>query len=101
LGNLRFPLRNPETKCHLGASPMAKHKIYYKGKGGGFPQVQAVVSFVSSRPPVAHPSTKSVLAMHYQLVVWFCAGSCELLMLVIFPSPHPKTSTHPFTLKVL
>ncbi len=27
------------TKWHLGASPMAKHKEYYKGEGGGFPQV--------------------------------------------------------------
>jgi hypothetical protein len=25
----------------LGVGPMAKHKIYYKGEGGGFPQVQA------------------------------------------------------------
>jgi hypothetical protein len=29
------------TKCHLGVGPMAMHKIYYKGEGGGFPQVQA------------------------------------------------------------
>jgi hypothetical protein len=28
------------------------------GKGGGFPQVQVVVSFVSPKSHVAHPSTK-------------------------------------------
>jgi hypothetical protein len=37
---------------------MAKHKKYYKGEGGGFPQVQAVVSRVSLCLPVARPCTK-------------------------------------------
>jgi hypothetical protein len=32
------------TKWHLGAGPVARHKVYYKGEGGGFPQVRAVVS---------------------------------------------------------
>jgi hypothetical protein len=32
LGISGFPLWSPETKCHLGASPMAKHKVYHKGK---------------------------------------------------------------------
>ncbi len=27
---------SPGTKCHLGVGPMAKHKVYYKGEGGGF-----------------------------------------------------------------
>jgi hypothetical protein len=40
------------------------HKVYYKGEGGGFPQVQAVVNFVSSSLPVARPSTKSASTMH-------------------------------------
>jgi hypothetical protein len=34
-------IENLRTKWHLGAGPMAKHKvrhkIYYKGEGGGFP----------------------------------------------------------------
>jgi hypothetical protein len=53
-----LPLGNPGTKWHLGTSPVAKHKIYYKGEGGGFPQVCAVVSFMSLCLPVAHPYTK-------------------------------------------
>jgi len=52
------------TKWHLNASPMAKHKEYYKGEGGGFPQVRVVVSFVNPRLPVARPCTKSVITMH-------------------------------------
>jgi hypothetical protein len=43
---------------------MEKHKVYYKGEGGGFPQVWAVVSLVSPSLPMARPSTKSVQTMH-------------------------------------
>jgi hypothetical protein len=55
---------SPGTKCHVGASPVAKHKVYYKGGGGGFPQVWAVVSFMNLRLLVVRPNTKSVPAMH-------------------------------------
>jgi hypothetical protein len=51
-------------ECHLGIGPVAKHIVYYKGEGGGFPQVQAVVSLVNPSLPMARPSTKSALAMH-------------------------------------
>jgi hypothetical protein len=47
-----------QTKWHLGASPMARHRIYYKGEGGGFPQVQAVVSLVGPCLLVVRPCTK-------------------------------------------
>jgi hypothetical protein len=58
-----LPLGSPETKWHLGVGPMARHKVYYKGEGGGFPQIRDVVSLVSPSLPVAHPSTKSALIM--------------------------------------
>jgi hypothetical protein len=64
VGILRLPLRSLETKWYLGASPMARHKVYYKGEGGGFPHVWAVVSFVSPSLLVAHPNTKSAPTMH-------------------------------------
>jgi len=41
-----------------------RHKVYHKGEGGGFPQVQAMMSLVSLSLPVVHPSTKSVPIMH-------------------------------------
>jgi len=47
LGISRLPLGSPKTKWHLGASPMAKHKKYYKGEGCGFLQVRVVVSLLS------------------------------------------------------
>ncbi len=57
-------LGNPGTKCHLDVGLMERHKVYYKGEGGGFPQVQAVVSLVSPNLPVACPSIKSSSTMH-------------------------------------
>jgi hypothetical protein len=30
---------SPRTKCHLDVSLVEKHKVYYKGEGGGFTQV--------------------------------------------------------------
>jgi len=71
LGISGFSLRSPETKWHLGATPMARHKVYYKGEGGGFPRVQAVMSLVSLNLPLVHLCTK-ILQLHTnQLVVWF------------------------------
>ncbi len=51
-------------KFHLNAAPMERHKVYYKGEGGGFPQVWAMVRLVNPRLPVARPNTKTVQTMH-------------------------------------
>ncbi len=39
-----LPFGSLGTKCHLDVGLVERHKIYYKGEGGGFPQVRAVVS---------------------------------------------------------
>jgi hypothetical protein len=36
----------PGKKSHLDVGPVESHRVYYKGEGGGFPQVRAVVSLV-------------------------------------------------------
>jgi hypothetical protein len=59
LGISKLPNGSPETKCHLDVGLMERHKVYYKGEGGGFPQVRAVVSLVSLSLPMTHPSTKN------------------------------------------
>jgi len=64
MGISGLPLGSLGTKWHLGAGPVARHKVYYKGEGGGFPQIQAVVSLVSPSLPVAHPNTKSAPIVH-------------------------------------
>jgi len=34
-----LPFGNTGKKCHLDVGLVEKHIIYYKGEGGGFPQV--------------------------------------------------------------
>jgi hypothetical protein len=64
VGIMGLPLGNPKTNCHLDAGLVQRHKVYYKGEGGGFPQFRAVVSLVSLNLLVARPSTKSAQTMH-------------------------------------
>jgi len=58
-----LPFGSLETKWHLGAGPLAKHRVYYKGEGGGFPQIRTVLNLVSLCSPMVHPCTK-VLQLH-------------------------------------
>ncbi len=39
----KLPFGSLETKCHLDVGLAERHKVYYKGEGGGFPQLRAVV----------------------------------------------------------
>jgi len=48
LGISKLPFGSLGTKCHLDVGLVEKHRLYYKGEGGGFPQVQAMVNLVSS-----------------------------------------------------
>jgi hypothetical protein len=66
-GSPNFGNFSPGTESHLDVGLVERRKVYCKGEGGGFPQVQAVVSLVSlvsPRSPVACPNTKSALAKH-------------------------------------
>jgi hypothetical protein len=64
LGISGLSLGSPGTKCHLDVGLVERHKVYYKGEGGGLPQVRAVVSLVNPSLPVARPNTKSAQTMH-------------------------------------
>ncbi len=61
---LGLPFGSLGTKWDLDVSPMAMHRVYYKGEGGGFPLVRTMVGLVNSGLPMAHPNTKSAPAMH-------------------------------------
>jgi len=60
----RLPFGSPGTKSHLDVCLAERCKVYYMGEGGGFPQVQAVVSVVSPRSPMACPSTKGAPTLY-------------------------------------
>ncbi len=63
-GNFGTPIWEPRTKCHLDVGLVEKHTVYYKGEGGGFPQVRVVMSLVSPSLFMVRPSTKSAQTMH-------------------------------------
>ncbi len=87
VGILGLPLGNLETKWHLSVGHVAKHKIYYKGEGGGFPQIRALVSLVNLSLLMARPSTKVPWLCTNQLIVWFVKVRVSEWLLIILPSP--------------
>jgi hypothetical protein len=68
---LGLPLGGPGTKCHLDVGLVDRRKIYYKGEGGGVPQVQAMVSLVSPSCPwlVLAPKVLQLCTNHLMLVL--------------------------------
>ncbi len=67
----RLPLGSPETKSHLDVAPVEWHRIYYKGEGGGFPQVQAMMSLVCPGCPwfILAPKVFQLCTNHFVLVL--------------------------------
>jgi hypothetical protein len=59
--NFGTPTWESRDKRPFGCGPLEWRKVYYMVEGGGFPRIQAVVSVVSPRLPVACPSTKGAL----------------------------------------
>jgi len=61
----------PGEKSHLDVGFVANHKVYYKGEGGGFPQVRAVVSLVCPCCPwlVLAPGVLQLCTNHFVWVV--------------------------------
>jgi len=45
---------------HLDATPVASHRVYYKGEGGGFPQGPGRGESCVSVLPMACPNTKGI-----------------------------------------
>jgi hypothetical protein len=64
LGIVGVPTWESWEKWHLGVAPMVSHKEYYKGEGGGFPQVQAMVSLMSPCVHMVHLCTKNASITH-------------------------------------
>jgi hypothetical protein len=67
----RLPLGSPETKNHLDVVPIERRKVYYKGEGGGFPQVWAVVNLVCLSCPwfILAPKVLQLRTNHFVLVL--------------------------------
>ncbi len=66
-----LPIGSPGTKSHFDVASVERHKVYYKGEGGGFPQVRAVVSLVCPCCPwlVLAPKVLQLCTNHLVWVV--------------------------------
>jgi hypothetical protein len=78
----------PGEKNHLDVGFVVSHIVYYKGKGGGFPQVRAVVSLVCPCCPwlVLAPKVFQLCTNHFVWVVCRPMWVSEACQLVLVPS---------------
>jgi hypothetical protein len=90
----------PREKNHLDVSPVERSRVYYKGEGGGFPQIRAVVSLVCPCCPwlILAPKVLQLCTNH---LCGLCAGPCGWTSLSTFLSPIPELQHAPLSLKVL
>jgi hypothetical protein len=97
VGILGLPLRNPGTKSHLDVAPAERRKIYYKGEGGGFPQVRAVVSLVNSSclSLVLAPKVLQLCTNHLVLVLCRFVWIVEACQFFLVPSRSSSTPLYP------
>jgi len=72
MGILGLSLGSPWTKCHLDVGLMERHKIYYKGEGGGFPQVRAMLSLLNPNCPWLFLAPKVLQLCTNHLVLVLC-----------------------------
>jgi hypothetical protein len=94
---LGLPLGSLGTKSHLDVGSMANDRVYYKGEGGGFPQVQAVVSLVCPCCSwfVLAPKVFQLCSNHIVLVLCRPVWVSEACQLFLVPSRSSNTPLHP------
>jgi hypothetical protein len=93
-----LPLGNPETKSHLDVALVESYKIYYKGEGGGFPQIRAVVSFVclSCLWLILAPKVFQLCTKHFVLVLCKSVWVIEAYHFFLVPSRNSNMPFYPF-----
>jgi hypothetical protein len=87
----------PGEKNHLNVSFVASHRVYYKGEGGGFPQVRAVVSLVCPCCSwlVLAPRVLQLCTNHFVWVVCRPMWVSEACQLFLVPSWSSNTPLYP------
>jgi hypothetical protein len=97
IGISGLPLGSPRTKSHLDVAPVERRRVYYKREGGGFPQVQAVVSLVSPNCPwlVLAPKVIQLCINHFVLVLCRSVWVSEACHFVLVPSRNFSMPFYP------
>jgi hypothetical protein len=84
----KLPLGSFGTKSHLDVATVESYIIYYKGEGGGFPQVRAMVCLVSPSCPwlVLAPKVLQLCTNHFVLVLCRSMWIIEACHFFLVPS---------------
>ncbi len=92
-----LPLGSFKTKSHLDVTPVERRKVYYKGEGGGFPQVWAVGSLVcpSCSWFVLAPKVLQLCTNHFALVLCKSVRVIEACHFFLVPSRSSNTPFYP------
>jgi hypothetical protein len=87
----------PGKKSHLDVGPMERCRVYYKGEGGGFFQVWAVVSLVCPCCPwlVLAPKVLKLCTNHLVWVMCKPVWVSEACQLFLVPSRSSNTPLYP------
>jgi hypothetical protein len=92
-----LPFGSPGKKSHLDVASMESCRVYYKGEGGGFPQVRAVVSLVCLCCPwlVLTPRVLQLCTNHFVWVLCRPMWVSEACQLFLVPSRSSNTPLYP------
>jgi hypothetical protein len=86
-----------ETKSRLDVAPMERCRVYYKGEGGGFPQVRAIVSLVcpSCSWLILAPKMLQLCTNHLVLVLCRSMWVIESCSFFLVPSRSSSMPLYP------
>ncbi len=89
--------RSLEKNSHLDVGSVESHRVYYKGEGGGFPQVRVVVSLMCSCCPwfVLAPRVLQLCTNHFVWVVCRPVWMTKACQLFLVPSRSSNTPFYP------
>jgi hypothetical protein len=98
IGISKLPLGSLAIKTHLDVAPVERRRVYYKGEGGGFPQVWVVVSLVCPSCPwfVLTPKVLQLCTNHFVLVLCKSMWLSEACHFFLVPSHSSNTPRYPF-----
>jgi hypothetical protein len=87
----------PGEKNHLDVATVERCRVYYKGKGGGFPQVWAVVNLVCPCCPwlVLAPKVLQLCTNHFVWVMCMPVWVSEACQLFLVPSQSSNMPLYP------
>jgi hypothetical protein len=92
-----LPLGSPGKNSHLDVASVESCKVYYKGEGGGFPQVRAVMSLVCPCCLwlVLAPRVLQLCTNHFVWVVCRPVWVTKACQLFLVPSRSSNTPFYP------